>query len=271
MTPLRIGAALPISAIGDHRPWLFDSDRDLELQDFIAPEALLGDWQPIVDRAKAALDGFKGRLGIHGPFIGLPIDNADPEVQEVISRRYVKGIEAAAALGARQMVVHSPFTLWSKHHKLAGYGGDAKITEVVHKVMSPALALGETHGVTMVVENCNDAEPADRRQMVETIGSSALALSIDTGHAHLARNLLGAPPVDMFVRDAGNLLQHVHIQDLDGYADRHWAPGDGNIEWPAVFAALGEIESAPHLVLELRNHQDVPKGFAYLKDLGLAI
>lgn len=271
MLPLKVGAALPISAIPEHKDWLFSDARDLELQDFIDPEALIGDWHGIVERAKVALDGFEGRLGIHGPFIGLDISNGDPEVQQVVSHRHVAGIEAAAALGARQMVIHSPFTLWSKHHKLAGYGGDEKIIEAVKTVLGPALELGETHGVTMVVENCMDAEPTDRRAMVEAIGSKALALSIDTGHAHLARNMLGAPSVDMFVRDAGNLLKHVHIQDLDGYADRHWPPGEGSIEWRAVFTALAECESAPHLVLELRDHTQVPEGFDYLESLGLAL
>jgi sugar phosphate isomerase/epimerase len=60
------------------------------------------------------------------------------------------------------------------------------------------------------------------------------------------------------------------LQDVDGHADRHWAPGEGEIEWTAVFRALATIESAPHLVLELRNKADITKGFKSLSDLGLA-
>ncbi|MEM1264428.1 MAG: sugar phosphate isomerase/epimerase family protein [Pseudomonadota bacterium] len=270
MLPLKIGASLRIDDITAHRDWLFDSARDLEVPDFIFHEVYKDGWQGTVDRAKAVLDGFTGRIGIHGPFIGLTIDNADPELRDVISRRYVQGVEAAAALGARQMVVHSPFDRWTHHHKLAGYGGDAQIVERVRAVMGPALALAETHGVTLVVENCKDVDPADRRRMVEAIGSSAMALSIDTGHAHLAHRIQGAPPVDGFVRDAGDRLRHVHIQDLDGHADRHWAPGEGSIHWREVFRALAACKSAPHLVLELRRHTDVPAGFAHLAELGLA-
>lgn len=271
MTPLKIGAALMIDRIADHMAWLEDSDRDLEIQDFIYHDVYKDGWQGTVDRAKAALGDFKGRLGIHGPFPGFHINTTDPEVREVVYRRLVHGLEAAAALGARQMVIHSPFDNWSYHHKLAGKGGNAAVIEAIQKVLEPALRLGEAHGVAMVVENCFDVDPADRRELVEAGSSTALAISIDTGHAHLARFMSGGPPVDYFVRDAGDLLAHVHIQDLDGYADRHWAPGEGSIEWSAVFRALGECESAPHLVLELRNHQDVPKGFQHLKDLGLAV
>ena len=271
MTPLKIGACLKLDTLDDHRDWIFDGARDLELQDFVAYDTYRNGWQDTVDRAKAALDGFTGRLGIHGPFRGLAIDNVDEELQPIIAKRYVAGIEAAAALGAVQMVIHSPFDVWAKHHRHAGKGGNAQITEMVRKVMGPAIALAETHGVTMVVENCFDPDPIDRREMIEAIGSKALAISIDTGHAHLARHMSGAPPVDYFIRDAGDLLQHVHLQDLDGYADRHWAPGEGSIDWRPVFKALADCKSAPHLVLELREHADVPKGFAHLQALGVAV
>jgi len=63
----------------------------------------------------------------------------------------------------------------------------------------------------------------------------------------------------------------VHLQDVDGNAYRHWAPGEGEIEWHGIFRALGDCESDPHLLLELRNNADIPKGFAYLRDKGLAI
>ncbi|MEO1153433.1 MAG: sugar phosphate isomerase/epimerase, partial [Pseudomonadota bacterium] len=53
--------------------------------------------------------------------------------------------------------------------------------------------------------------------------------------------------------------------------DRHWAPGEGTIPWVEVFRALAACQSAPHLVLELRHKADIPAGFAYLADLGVAI
>jgi sugar phosphate isomerase/epimerase len=60
------------------------------------------------------------------------------------------------------------------------------------------------------------------------------------------------------------MLTHVHLQDSDGFADRHWAPGQGNIPWAAVFGALGRLNSNPRLILELRKHDHVRAGAAYL-------
>lgn len=276
MTPLKIGAALSIEAVADHRDWLFLDNRDLELQDFHRFELYQTGLQDTVERAKAAIDGFEGRLGIHGPFQGLDLACRDPDVAAVISKRFCDAVEAAAALGAQQMVVHSPFDNWHEYNRFnfVKPGFDslvAQVAEDVRKVMGPAIKLGETHGVTLVIENIKDITPQIRREMVEIIDSPALALSIDTGHAQIAQRASDAPPVDVYVQDAGRLLRHVHIQDTDGYADRHWAPGEGHIEWTEVFRALSGLDSAPHLVLELKRPADIPQGFAYLRDLGVAV
>jgi sugar phosphate isomerase/epimerase len=275
MTPLIIGAALMIDNIPTHRDWIYAKNRDLEIQDFVRAEVYRDGWQTTVERAKLALNGFEGRLGIHGPFQGLDIACSDPDTADVIGRRYADAMGAAAALGARQMVIHSPFNSWHHYNRFNFVQPDyesvvAKVAEDVKHLLGSALKLGEAYGVQMVLENIQDITPQIRREMVEIIDSSALALSIDTGHAQIAQRASDAPPVDIYVRDAGSLLQHVHIQDTDGYADRHWAPGEGHIEWTEVFRALAEADSAPHLVLELRRHTDIPQGFAHLQGLGVA-
>ncbi|MBS8271642.1 sugar phosphate isomerase/epimerase, partial [Halomonas litopenaei] len=71
MTPLKIGACLTTPEIDDHRDWLFDAARDVELQDFMTYSALTTGFEDRVTAAKTALDGHMGRLGIHGPFEGL--------------------------------------------------------------------------------------------------------------------------------------------------------------------------------------------------------
>ncbi|MEM9798116.1 MAG: sugar phosphate isomerase/epimerase family protein [Pseudomonadota bacterium] len=268
MTPLKIGAALRAEEVAAHRDWLFDDARDIEIQDFMSHTALGAERQDTVARVRAALEGHDGRRGIHGPFEGLDLDNKDPELRPLISARLVAAVECAAAIGATQMVVHSPYTAWYRNNRLAspGYAED-KLARIA-ATLAPVLAAATREGVTLVVENIQDPDPATRREMVAAIGGP-LALSIDTGHAQLARRAAEAPPVDYFVRDAGDGLAHVHLQDVDGHADRHWPPGEGEIEWAAVFRALADAP-APHLVLELRDKATIPQGFAWLRARGLA-
>ncbi|MEL7151452.1 MAG: sugar phosphate isomerase/epimerase family protein [Pseudomonadota bacterium] len=270
MTPLKIGACLKTDEIAAHRDWLFEAGRDIELQDFMTHNALTSELDDRVAAAKDALSGHAGRVGIHGPYEGLDIDNKDAELRPLITARFLTALEAADRVGAQQMVMHSPYTAWYHTNRLAAPNYvDAKLARI-HDVLAPVVRAAEDKGITLVFENIQDVDPAHRRLMMESFDSDAVSLSIDTGHAQIAHHQSGAPSVDFFVRDAGSALAHVHLQDVDGYADRHWAPGEGTIHWVEVFRALAECESAPHLVLELRRKADIPAGFAYLEALGLA-
>ena len=77
--------------------------------------------------------------------------------------------------------------------------------------------------------------------------------------------------VDFYVEAAGDALAHVHLQDTDGYADRHWPPGEGNLSWRAIFRALGRLASRPRLIIEVRDQTNIRAGAAYLEMLGLAV
>ncbi|PWK58100.1 sugar phosphate isomerase/epimerase family protein [Roseicyclus mahoneyensis] len=276
MLPLKIGAALMVADLPTYRDWLIGDQRDLEVQDFLRPEVLLGDWQAVVTEAKRHLDGFEGRLGIHGPFIDMTLDMADPEIAPIVSRRFVTAVDAATALGASQMVVHSPFTTWDWFN----FGNDPEIGNTpsardrkiarAQALLGPAVARAETCGVTLVIENIEDIDPGTRRELAASFASDAVRLSIDTGHAHYAHHATGAPPVDYFVTDAGPMLSHVHLQDADGFADRHWPPGRGTVNWHAVFRAIAALPQRPHLVLELRHAADIPAAMAWLEREGLA-
>jgi len=70
---------------------------------------------------------------------------------------------------------------------------------------------------------------------------------------------------------ASGFLGHVHLQDVDGYADRHWHPGDGRIAWRPVFEALAVLEESPRLMLEVRTDLPrLPATVARLEAMGLA-
>lgn len=276
MQPIQIGAALMVADLPRYRDWLIAGQRDLEIQDFLLPGVLTGDWQGRVAAAKAELDGFSGRLGIHGPFIDLGLDMEDVEIAPIVARRFETGVAAAAALGAVQMVVHSPFTTWDwfnfgNNPRVGNTASDfeAKIARVA-ALLAPAITRAEAEGVTLVIENIEDIDPAQRRLLAQHLASDAVRLSIDTGHAHYAHHATGAPPVDYFIHDAGAMLSHIHLQDADGFADRHWPPGRGTINWHAVFAAIAALPQRPHLLLELRDSADIPAAMAWLEREGLA-
>ena len=266
-----LGAALTLDMLAFQRDWVLAHQRDVEIQSFASPQWLSGDMTPRLDRARTLLDGHTGRRTLHGPFLGFQIDAADPEVAEVVRRRMLACLDACVALQADQMVIHSPVTTWDHTNHLWEPAQAMIQTERVRYVMAPVIQRAEDTGITLVLENVEDVDPMARVRLAEALKSPAVAVSLDTGHADYARRLAGAPPVDVFVQAAGKRLQHVHLQDTDGYADRHWHPGEGLLAWRPIFAALARLPVMPRLILEVNDERGLPRGAAHLAALGLAV
>jgi sugar phosphate isomerase/epimerase len=264
-----VGAAMTIEEIEAHHDWLLEKPRDLEIQDFSRADVLEADWQPLVDRAKLLLDGHTGRLGIHGPFWGFTIDSSDPDVRAIVTKRFNQGLDACEALGANQMVIHSPYTTWGYNNMDNYEGAREQILERCHQTLDSVVKRAEDQGVTLVIENIEDVDPHDRVKLAASFNSDAVAVSIDTGHALYAYGSTGAPPVDYYVTAAGNRLHHIHLQDADGYADRHWSLGEGTMRWPAFFAALAKLTSNPRLIIEIKDKNRIEDSAAFLASLDL--
>ena len=268
MTIPTIGAAMLLENMDILRDWLFDKDRPIEIQDFVGPDVIATDTGPLVERWRAALQGHDGPRGIHGPFFGLDLSNPDAEIRAIIQARLNKGLDIAQTLGAGWMVVHSPFTFWhslnyTNYPQLRG-----KLFDAAADCLAPVLARAADAGITLMLENIDDTAPADRGDLVTQINHPALKLSVDTGHADLAHANYGAPPVIDFLHQAGADLAHIHLQDVDGHADRHWHPGDGRINWRPVMDLLANHPARPHLLLEVRNnHHRFPQTAAFLEGL----
>lgn len=271
MTSLPIlGAALDRASLEAHRDWLLDAPRDLELQHFVDAEVLDSDWSGLAGEVVRLLDGHTGRRGIHGPFWGFTISSYDPDVRRVVARRMDQALDVCAAVKGSHVVIHSPFTTWGYNHR-GLYPKDVdRMISAARDTLGAALSRAADMGVTFVLENIEDIEPQDRANLCAALDWRALELSVDTGHAHYAHGSTGGPPVDFYIRAAGARLAHIHLQDADGFADRHWQIGHGTILWPSVFQAIAETGANPRLILELRDKAGVIPSARYLQSLGLA-
>jgi sugar phosphate isomerase/epimerase len=263
-----IGAQLTVLDLPRHRDWLFEKNRDLELPEFCMTDILAAP-DSFIDMAKKALDGWRGRLGIHGPFAGFELDVKDKDIRAVVQKRLGQALDVCEKLGATQMVLHSPYNHWDLTNLDNNSRARGKRISAVLDTLEPALKRAEELGVEMVLENIQDVDPRDRAAVVDAADSPALKVSVDVGHAFWAHRMAGGPPVDRYVSFAGDRLTHVHLQDADGYADRHWVLGEGTIPFAPIFAELGALKSNPRLIIEINEFSRVPEAAAHLEKLGL--
>jgi sugar phosphate isomerase/epimerase len=265
-----LGAAVVIGDLERLHNWVMERQRDLELQEFAYAQVLEGDWRPLVGRYRDLLSGHTGRLGIHGPFWGFDIAPHDPDIRLIVQKRLLQGLEVVEALGGTHMVVHSPFTTWDYNNLDSDPGELEALYARCHLAMGEAVKRAEDIGCELVIENIEDIDPRARIALADSFASTALRISVDTGHAHYAHYSNGAPPVDHYIITAGRKLGHVHLQDADGHGDRHWAPGEGTILWRSVFDAVARYCDNPRLILELKDKGRLVQAAGYLESLGLA-
>ncbi len=286
-----LGAAMPIKHLGEHANWLLEPQqhghdgRDLELQDSCRSEVIDGDWKPLVAEAKTMLEGFTGRIGIHGPYDGLHIGAWDGAVQRFVSERYLKALEFAEGLGEAfdahgklHMVMHSPFLFFGHpmvtHTKATGLEDQIGW---VHATLEKVVERAASIGCVIVIENIRDTNPNPLLELVASFKSESVRMSLDVGHANLMQ-AIGGPTPDAWVRAAGNLLGHVHLQDNDAMNDYHWPAGRGSINWQTLLLAIKNLETMqenrpdslvpPRLILEVR---EVEQAANFLVGHGLAV
>lgn len=270
MIALPIGAALQVHDLSTYRDWLLADQRDLEIQDFYNSNLLDEDWQPLLRQAKALLDGYTGRLGIHGPTEGLPLIAFDNRVRRLVQDRLKQALDVCAELGATHMVLHSPFDCFG-HPQMQHTWSHGLQEEIdsAHSILDEIVALAAQRNCAIMIEVCYDNAVAPLLALVRSFNSPFVQLSLDTGHA-LIMHQYGGPMPDQWVSEGGTDLGHLHLQDVDGHLDRHWPPGMGNVNWQALFAALSKLDHLPRLVLELNEANKIPQAMNYLSGLGLA-
>jgi sugar phosphate isomerase/epimerase len=254
----------------DFRDWLLDGNRDLEIQDPVIPAVLDGDHKALAQTIRESLPGYTGRLGVHGPFWGLPLAAFDPEIQKVVQKRLLQSLDLCEAIGASHMVVHSPYQLLGDPVMTGAPDlgiGDSRSLAI--ETLLPAVKRATEIGCTLMIECIFDRHPLVLVDFVRSFESEFVRMSVDVGHAFINHTWQGAPPPDNWIREAGALLGHVHLQDTDGWSDRHWPPGEGKIAWDALFSAIESVGTRPRLILELKDVKAIPQGHRYLVERGL--
>lgn len=266
-----LGVATSINDLKQIQNWVLEKHRDIEVQDFVFAQQLDEMNEDIILEYKNCLKGHEGNIGIHGPFVNLDVTAVDQEIGKVTTKRLMQGLKVCEKLGATHMVVHSPFSAWLSLNELNMPSIKRDMFNSAQDILGECLKRCEDIGCTMVLENIDDTDPFIRKKLAQSFDSEYFKVSIDTGHAQLSHTNNGAPAVVDFIIAAGDLLGHVHLQDVDGYADRHWHPLEGNIPWAPVFNELSKIDISPRLILEPKDrYEQLPASIKRLEGLNLA-
>ena len=176
---------------------------------------------------------------------GFTLGNTAAEAQACL----MHCLDVCAALGGKVVVVHAPFGIGLK---LPDAGAVQETADRDRRVLAPAGARALDLGIEVALENGGELVHMEYiLRLCDLLDMPSVGICVDTGHAHLGD--LGAPRA---VRMAGERLYTTHLQDNLGQRDDHMPPGQGTIDWPALFAALAQVGYSRTLMLELTDRAE---------------
>jgi len=205
-----------------------------------------------VRRVRALCDAHQVAIGIH---TSSAVNNAAvvPVVAHAVGDYLLANLQLAQLLGCGWIVAHGGYHFGDLQRRRTA------AIEQLKRLVSQA----EGTGVVVFLENHNK-EPdqaeihyiphnvEETRWFFETIGSASLKWALNVAHAHLVpegwRGFLDAFGV-------ANIGQ-VRLNDNTGTHEVHLVPGEGNIDFQAVFAALRDICYAGWFSLGFGDWQD---------------
>lgn len=163
-----------------------------------------------------------------GPFETLDISR--PELCESSIEYLSELIKKAADIGIDKYIIHASGEPIEETERVVRM-------ECAKESLARLAEVAKKEGGVMAVEDlprtCLGRSSDDILELISA--HSDLRVCFDTNH------LLSENPVD-FIHKIGDKIITTHVSDYDFINERHWLPGEGKIDWPALMKALRDVK-----------------------------
>ncbi|MBU3665977.1 MAG: sugar phosphate isomerase/epimerase [Chthoniobacterales bacterium] len=187
----------------------------------------------------------------HAPFADdIDISSPDLARREYATDEILRAVEAAAVLGVHYVVIHPG----PEHTDIPSRDERVVRIENVAAVLNRVAARCTELGIRCALENKLPhllfGSPSDLLWILAALETNEVGACLDTGHAFLSGDLYA------LVYKMAPYLRLLHVHDNKGHADDHLAPGDGRIDWTALFKELAAVRFHGALMLEISGAGD---------------
>lgn len=214
-----------------------------------------------VEGVRAALERHGIKLGLH-TLSAVNIAETSPFLRDAVDQYLVAYMDLARRLGAGWIVVHAGYHFTSDFERRK-----AAALERLQRASGQA----EERGVQLLLENMNP-EPDDAevqylahdveecRYYFDQLASPHLGWAYTVNHAHmLPEGIAGFTPLF----DLGRCGE-VRLADNRGDVEEHLQPGEGTIDFKAMFEQIEGAGYRKHYMLAFGSIDDMKRGREWL-------
>lgn len=160
------------------------------------------------------------------PFEIIDISSPDAAVRQHTVSYWTELMGRASDIGINKFIVHA------SGEPIAEADRDSRM-QYAKQSLDGLAETAHRYGAVIAVEDLpRTCLGRNSNDIAELIGvNDKLRVCFDTNH------LLGEDNVE-FVKRLGDKIITTHVSDYDFLNERHWLPGEGRVDWNALFAAL---------------------------------
>lgn len=203
-----------------------------------------------VEEASAAME----RMGIepvslHAPFADhIDISSSDSRVRKESIRELEIACEAAAALRARNIVLHPGPEKEGRPGPGDWFERANHAADSLNQVADRCKQLGVHLLLENMLPHLMFGQLCDMMFLLGAIKSTNVGTCLDTGHAFLSGEL------HTVVHRLSGHLKMLHANDNCSHGDDHLPPGDGGIHWAPLIHQLRHYQFQGTIILELNGN-----------------
>jgi sugar phosphate isomerase/epimerase len=218
---------------------------------------LLEHSSPRLRKARAVLEKNGIRIGLH-TLSAVNIAETSPFATSAADAYLAAYLDASKKLGAGWIVVHGGYHFTSDKKPRM----DAAVARI-----SKACRSAERKGVRILLENLNPepeqaevhylcADLEECKYYFDRLDSPALGWSFTVNHAHIRPNRIDEFMARLDMKRCGE----VRLADCRGTHEEHLKPGEGTIDFAAVFAAIEKSGYRGHYMQAFGSLDDMLRG-----------
>jgi len=224
-------------------PKLEELNVGIELQSYgLKGVSSSASWDEKIKQHKKIIENFKGRISVHGPFVGIRQTHMDCLLKEAVKKRMRLTYEMVKELKPEVLVLHSGIVGDIKTWQLEDFW-----LEETTNFWKEEIKKYEKERIKIVIENLVEEEPDILIKLCNGVNSPFFALCLDIGHLNVFSELSPSN----WVKRMRKRLQYVHLHDNNGEKDEHLPVGKGNIDFDNFFDSIKNNKNDIIIALEL--------------------
>ena len=163
------------------------------------------------------------------PFDVIEISSLDSNIQKYTFDTFVDIIKKASDIGIDKFIIHPSGEPIDDNDRQDRLNSSAQF---LSRLADEADRCGAVIAIEDLPRTCLGRNSEEMKYLLSA--NNKLRVCFDTNH------LLGEDIVD-FIKNVGDKIITTHISDYDFVNERHWIPGEGDIDWLELYNALKEV------------------------------